>query len=113
MIKDKLKATSKIILDSQFDYLKTEFSKASELKHVLEYSLNESGILFRPYLCQLGIEQSNIEHNKFIDLLTAIEYIQKSTLVIDDIIDNSPLRNKIPSVHSKFGTKKAILCGEI
>ena len=109
----KIEETTQLILNAQFAYIEKEFSEYDILRLILDYSLNELGFLFRPYLCRLGIEQSNLNYKDFIPLLSAIEFIQKSTLVIDDIIDNSPLRNKLPSVYSKFGTKQAILCGEI
>lgn len=42
----------------------------------------------------------------------ALELLHLATLVHDDIIDDAPLRRGAPSVHSKFGKKKAVISGD-
>ena len=42
-----------------------------------------------------------------------VELIHSASLIHDDVIDESVRRRKIPSVHSKYGVKVAILAGDI
>ncbi len=110
---EKINETSKDILDYQFSYVNNVFKHIDSLNAVLKISLKDKGILFRPYFCRLGIELSKLNYYTFIEVLAGIEFIQKSTLVIDDILDASPYRNGVPSVYKKHGIKNAVLCGEI
>jgi heptaprenyl diphosphate synthase len=42
----------------------------------------------------------------------AIELLHMATLVHDDIIDDSALRRGFPTLHSRFGRKRAVICGD-
>jgi heptaprenyl diphosphate synthase len=47
-----------------------------------------------------------------IPAAAAIELFHMATLVHDDIIDDSALRRGFPTVHSRFGRKQAVICGD-
>lgn len=47
-----------------------------------------------------------------VGVAAGIELFHLATLVHDDIIDDSPLRRGIPAVHSRFGKKQAVICGD-
>lgn len=62
---------------------------------------------------QLGLLFASSEvKEKTIDFLASIEILHLSTLVHDDVIDNAPTRRGVPSVHSVFGSKAAVLSGD-
>ena len=47
-----------------------------------------------------------------IDAATAVELIHTSTLIHDDIIDQSALRRAQPTFHHRWGTERAVLMGD-
>ncbi len=104
---------SKLICSDQERLIEKVFNENTEIQDSLKYCLKDSGILFRPWICYLGIELSKKALPDYLFLLSAIEFIQKSTLVLDDIIDNSPLRNNLKSAHVRYGTSVAVVNGEI
>jgi len=78
------------------------------------YSLNDIGILFRPSLFCSGVNLNPEQREAdYYDIAIAIELLQISTLVADDIFDDSPLRNNNESVQEKFGVKNAIIIAEL
>ncbi|MCL2580676.1 MAG: polyprenyl synthetase family protein [Oscillospiraceae bacterium] len=42
----------------------------------------------------------------------ALELLHMATLVHDDVIDDAATRRGMPSLHQKFGTKSAVICGD-
>lgn len=42
----------------------------------------------------------------------AIELFHLATLVHDDVIDDAPIRRGMPTLHSAYGAKRAVLCGD-
>ena len=42
----------------------------------------------------------------------AIELLHMATLVHDDVLDNAPTRRGMPTLHQKFDTKSAVICGD-
>lgn len=110
---DRINETSDIVKRNQINCLDSEFSENPELLQLLKYTIEDYGILFRPYLFRLGLELDDLNYLDFLPILTSIEFIQKSTIAIDDILDNSPLRNNKPTLYKKYGIKNSIVIGEI
>ncbi|MBU0926662.1 MAG: polyprenyl synthetase family protein [Spirochaetes bacterium] len=46
------------------------------------------------------------------DLAAAVELLHVATLIHDDVIDASDTRRGIPTVHSRYGAKDAVLAGD-
>ena len=59
-----------------------------------------------------ALDESNEVPRETILAAAAIELFHLATLVHDDIIDNAKTRRGIQSVHSRFGKKEAVICGD-
>ncbi|GAB6120212.1 polyprenyl synthetase family protein [Dysgonomonas termitidis] len=114
MLIKKLIDKSKLFEDSLIHFLDERLSSYTEVRRQSLYPINDIGILFRPYLFCTGINMSNkkIESN-YYDIAVAIELLQISTLIIDDIFDDSPIRNGQESMPKKFGIKNTVIIGEL
>jgi len=114
MLVEKLNNKSKQIESLLAEYLGKRLSSYPEVRRQSLYPVNDIGILFRPCLFFSGINLSSkkIESN-YYDIAVAIELLQISTLIIDDIFDDSPIRNGQESMPQKFGIKNTIIIGEL
>lgn len=77
------------------------------------YFLNLGGKRIRPVLCLMGAELFGSLSADAYHAATSIELFHNFTLVHDDIMDNAALRRGKPTVHDKYGTNTAILCGDV
>ena len=86
----------------------------SEIKKIALYAVDDIGVLFRPCLfCMgVGLNSDKIESD-YYDVAVAIELMQISTLVIDDIFDDSPTRNEKKTMPKQYGIKNTIILGEL
>ncbi|MGC8649129.1 MAG: polyprenyl synthetase family protein [Candidatus Micrarchaeia archaeon] len=84
-------------------------------KGILEpawYLLSMGGKRWRPTLMLLIIEALGKDPNEFIEFSLIPEIIHNSTLVHDDIEDNSSVRRGMPAVHTKHGVDIALNLGD-
>jgi len=65
---------------------------------------NGSGKLLRPGLLIIAGRFGKVQE-KHYKLAAAIEMIHMATLVHDDIIDDSPLRRGLPTLHNRYGKR--------
>ena len=70
-----------------------------------------NGKLLRPGLLLLTAQFGKVQ-DKHYKLAAAIEMLHMATLIHDDVIDDSPLRRGLPSVHTRYGKKNAVLIGD-
>lgn len=94
------------------DRHKTELSSVYD---IVKYPIEDIGLSLRPYLFLLGYNAEQRCELKLdgVNICSAIELQQISTLVIDDVLDNSAMRNNRPTVTAAFGPEKAITAGII
>lgn len=85
------------------------------IEKISDYVVKSGGKRLRPALvflfaglCGNG-EKATPEHHA---LARAVELIHSATLVHDDIIDDADKRRGLPSVHTKWDTKSAVLAGD-
>lgn len=110
---EKIIDTTNYVNRRLIEYIELTFAKCESIKEKLIYSINDIGLLFRPFLFRIGCEINELDYKELITNAFAIELMQKSTLIIDDIIDDSPLRNNLLSMPEKYGVKDTILTGEL
>lgn len=48
-----------------------------------------------------------------LKIAKCMELMKASTLIVDDFLDKSPVRNGLPSLYSKLGSEEAVLLAEI
>ncbi len=70
------------------------------------------GKLLRPGLLLISSQFGSPRDDKEIHLAAALEMLHVSTLIHDDVIDDSPLRRGLPATHSRYGKKDAVLIGD-
>jgi all-trans-nonaprenyl-diphosphate synthase len=95
----------------------TVHSKHPVLKSAANYFFNISGKKMRPLIilllshciCLNRGEEIAKKHQKLSEIA---EMIHVASLIHDDIIDDSPMRRGIPTLHQKFGNKIAVLSGD-
>ncbi|MGQ9679211.1 MAG: polyprenyl synthetase family protein [Candidatus Bathyarchaeia archaeon] len=77
------------------------------------YALTGGGKRLRPLICMLCAEMVGGSSVISQDAFIALELIHNGTLIHDDIIDEDLARRGAPTVHVKFGGKRAILTGDV
>ena len=60
-------------------------------------SLSDIGLRLRPFVLRVSAEAGGTSFSDVLPIAAGIEMIQISTLVIDDVLDQSLLRNNKPS----------------
>jgi len=83
------------------------------LQEIIAYALKPKGYGERALLLRLACKAVGGDFRDVIPAAIAIELFHFSTLVIDDIFDESPLRGNYETVQSAYGYKNAIIVGEI
>jgi geranylgeranyl diphosphate synthase type I len=72
------------------------------------------GKRFRPIFSLLGFLGANGElNNSVYKAVTALEFLQASALIHDDLMDGSDTRRGKPAIHKQFGDAAAILIGDL
>ena len=104
------------ILDD-FKLFQTEFRNAlkSEVRLVntmVRYILRNRGKHLRPILTILSARISGGVTMDSIRAASLVEILHIATLVHDDVVDESDLRRRWPSIRRMFNNKKAVLIGD-
>jgi geranylgeranyl diphosphate synthase type I len=94
-------------------YISAYFRTNRGLCRKVEYALSERGLRIRPFLVWMGYQIGEGNFRNIPPIAVAIEFMQIATLVIDDILDESEIRNGKQTVVRKWGVKTAILVGEL
>jgi heptaprenyl diphosphate synthase len=81
------------------------------IKEGLSGLFGGDGKLLRPGLLLIAARFGEV-NEKHYKIAAALEILHMATLIHDDVIDNSPLRRGLPSMHSRFGKKDAVLMGD-
>ncbi|MCL2400043.1 MAG: polyprenyl synthetase family protein [Defluviitaleaceae bacterium] len=87
--------------------------KNSNLKEITSYLSRSMGKGIRPLLLiTASSDKDGLVPKDSIKAATAIELLHMATLVHDDVMDDATTRRGIPSLHTKFDTKTAVICGD-
>lgn len=85
--------------------------RLTPMRAITEYSLSDIGMRLRPFLLKISYETDMRSFDDILPVAAGIELIQISTLVVDDVIDDSSMRNGADSVFAKWGSSEAITSG--
>src|SRR3972149_9423729 len=80
---------------------------SSRYKDLIKYQVALGGKRIRPVLASISSRLLGGKTNNTVYAAAGLEIIHNYSLIIDDIIDNSPLRRGSPTVWKKFGTSIA------
>lgn len=84
-----------------------------QLQEMIDHALRPKGSRERPLLMRLSCEAVGGDFTNIIPAAVAVELLHFSTLVIDDILDEAPLRCNDETVQAAYGYKNAIIIGEL
>jgi geranylgeranyl diphosphate synthase type II len=99
------------IVQKEIDGL--EFSTPPEgLFEPMKYILGIGGKRLRPILVLLSTNLFKEDLSKAYLPAIGIEVFHNFTLLHDDVMDNAPIRRKMPTVHEKWNSNVAILSGD-
>lgn len=84
----------------------------NDLYEPIRYTLASGGKRLRPALVLLGNSLFSDDFEEAIKPALALEIFHNFTLLHDDIMDNSEIRRKQPTVHKKWSENVAILSGD-
>jgi heptaprenyl diphosphate synthase len=73
--------------------------------------LQGGGKFLRPGLLLIASEFGKPEEKRWT-LAACLEMLHLATLVHDDIIDDAPYRRGVPTLHTRFGARNAVLIGD-
>ena len=79
---------------------------------VLNYILAQRGKQMRPLVVLLCAQICNPVTDKTLKSAVALDLLHNSTLVHDDVVDNSDTRRGKPAVHTQWTNKVAVLMGD-
>lgn len=98
-VEDLLRTTA---ADSQYELV------AEASSHLIK----AGGKRLRPALVLVTSRAGEVGRAETDDAAAAVELLHLASLYHDDVIDETPLRRGVPSVHNKWGNEVAILAGD-
>jgi len=78
----------------------------------MDLIVRAGGKRLRPALVILSSRLGRAHPDAVFNVAMGIEFIHTATLVHDDLIDSSPTRRGIPTIHKAFGANQAIIIGD-
>ncbi|HTX71822.1 MAG TPA: polyprenyl synthetase family protein [Rectinemataceae bacterium] len=75
--------------------------------------VQSNGKMLRPALLLIGSGFGRAaDQNRIVSLAAAVELLHVATLIHDDVLDEAELRRGLPTLHTTFGHKDAVLAGD-
>lgn len=87
-------------------------SEVSLINQLGFYIVNSGGKRLRPLLAVLSARAMGIENEQHHTLAAIIEFIHTSTLLHDDVVDESTLRRGQETANAIFGNQASVLVGD-
>jgi geranylgeranyl pyrophosphate synthase len=84
----------------------------SEIKSALEWHFLSGAKYFRPltaFACYRSVHGAGPVPGRIMTAVTALELFHNMSLVVDDLVDKSPLRRGQPTLHAQFGELNALM----
>ena len=85
------------------------------IRQIGEYLISSGGKRLRPILtilCAYGAQAPKTEQKNIATLACVIEFLHTSTLLHDDVVDNSALRRNNPTANFRWGNAAPVLVGD-
>ena len=87
-------------------------SRVPLVKAISEYIIDSGGKRLRPLLVLLAARSLGYTDDKHIALATLIEFMHTSTLLHDDVVDESHLRRGKQTANDSWGNAPSVLVGD-
>jgi geranylgeranyl pyrophosphate synthase len=88
-------------------------SAEPEMRGFLAWQFGGGSKYFRPltlFACHRAVNGSRPITRGLIHAALAVEMFHNMTLIVDDILDQSPARRGKPTLHTQFGELQALMC---
>jgi geranylgeranyl pyrophosphate synthase len=85
-----------------------------EIRSALEWHFRSGAKYFRPltvFSCYRSVHGADPIPEHIMSAVTALELFHNMSLVVDDLVDKSPLRRGRPTLHAQFGELNALMTG--
>jgi len=105
LVSKELNEVNNLILEA----ISTEISLTND---VSEHIISAGGKKIRPLIVILGAKCFGYNGRSAIHLAAALEFFHTSSLLHDDVIDNSDLRRGKKTAHTIWGSKSSVLVGD-
>jgi heptaprenyl diphosphate synthase len=92
--------------------LETAASGDDEIHAAIRRLVESNGKMLRPAFVLLAARFGSAEPGRMARLGAAIEMMHMATLVHDDLIDGASLRRGVPTLHTRLGSRTAVLAGD-
>lgn len=100
-------------LSAVSEYIRTATASSNPIiQDALSELFEHQGKMLRPGMLILASQFGNPDPKRIYPLAAAIELLHTTTLIHDDVIDDSPVRRGLPAVHMRYGKKDAVLIGD-
>lgn len=87
-------------------------SDVALINQISFYIVNSGGKRIRPLLTVLAARALGYQQDQHIKLAAIIEFIHTSTLLHDDVVDESELRRGKDTANARFGNAASVLVGD-
>ena len=105
LIKDDIEAVDQLILDR----LSSDVVLINQIGH---YIINSGGKRLRPLLVLLAARACGYEGKEHLTMAAVIEFIHTSTLLHDDVVDESDTRRGNKTANEVWGNAASVLVGD-
>ncbi|MBN2229129.1 MAG: polyprenyl synthetase family protein [Candidatus Thorarchaeota archaeon] len=92
---------------------KSERGEPEILYDTAQHLLQAGGKHVRSLLTTLSCEAVGGSFNEALPFAVATEFVQTASLIHDDVIDDDAIRRGVESTHRKFGSRMAIIAGDL
>lgn len=101
-------------LDTLHTYLTTNpISETSIPGDIISYIFDNKGKRMRPAIFFLVCKLLDYRGQHMLPIAAVSEYVHTASLLHDDVIDNTTLRRRKPTVNSRWGDESSILVGDL
>jgi octaprenyl-diphosphate synthase len=83
-----------------------------EIAQYAQYALTNQGKQLRPVLVALSAKAAGRSDDALVTIAAIIEMVHLATLVHDDIMDESAIRRRRPTLAAKWGNQLSVLVGD-
>lgn len=113
---DKLLTIASPVKD-ELEQFKSQYKKvlsghSSDFQYMIDYVAESGGKRIRPILLLLSARMCGEINPKTIDYAVILELLHTSTLIHDDVVDNTLERRGKQSVNAKYDNRAAVLLGD-
>lgn len=92
--------------------IKNMKSGDESINDILMDIVNSNGKMLRPAFVLIAGHLGEYDSEKLFNIAAVIEMLHMSTLIHDDIVDDSPLRRGNHTIQSKYGKNYAVFMGD-